>query len=187
MGYRIAILDADAQAPASQIAEVVVTAPLNDLRGAEALARASDVVTLDTEHVPSDILEQIEAITPVRPGAAVLEVVQDRLRQREFLDSHGLPQVPHAGVDSLDELRATAARIGFPCVLKTRRWGYDGKGQARADSPADLEEAWRTIGELPAVLESFITFDREISALLARGLDGEIQFHPVAENTHRRQ
>jgi 5-(carboxyamino)imidazole ribonucleotide synthase len=185
MGYRLAVLDASADAPAARIAALAVTAPLEDADAAERLAAQCAVVTLDTEHVPAPLLYQISRVAPVRPSARVLEIVQDRLEQRQFLESEQLPQVTFAAVDDLPSLHAAIAQVGCPAVLKTRRSGYDGKGQARIDSPAGAPAAWRAIGEAPAVLESFIEFEREISALLARDGSGRLAFHPIAENDHR--
>ena len=186
MGYRIAVLDPDPEGPASQVADFCITGAFDNLEAARALAARSDVITLDTEHVPADLLEQLEAVKPVRPAASVLRIVQDRWKQRRFLEAQGVPQPGNALVSDAKSLNAAAAVVGFPCVLKTRRSGYDGKGQARVGCADELEDAWRALGEAPAVVESFVDFDQEISVLLARDLDGNICFYPIAENTHRR-
>ncbi|MEO8195133.1 MAG: 5-(carboxyamino)imidazole ribonucleotide synthase [Thermoanaerobaculia bacterium] len=186
MGYRVAVLDPDPDGPAGQVADVRVTGRLDDVERARALAALSDVVTLDTEHVPAELLADLETLTPVRPSSAVLRVVQDRLEQRRFVASIGVPQVRHASVPTADALLAAARDVGFPCVLKTRRSGYDGKGQARVDRQEDLLAAWQAIGEAPAVVEAFVDFEREVSVLLARALDGGICIYPIAENAHRR-
>lgn len=185
MGYRIAVLDPDPDGPAAQVADIHVTARLDDAEAAETLVRQSDVVTLETEHVPYAILERLEEIKPVRPSARVLRIIQDRLEQRRFLEAHGAPQVRYAPVSDTESLRTAADAAGFPSILKTRRSGYDGKGQARAADADELAEAWKTVGEAPAILESFVDFDKEISVLLARDLDGNVRFHPIAENVHR--
>lgn len=186
MGYRIAVLDPDPEGPAAQVADVFVTGAFDNLEAATALAERSDVITLDTEHVPAELLAQLEAITPVRPGASVLRIVQDRGEQRRFLRAQRAPQPTNAEVSDIDSLRAAAAVVGFPCVLKTRRSGYDGKGQARARDLAELEAGWKILGQAPSILEAFIDFEMEISVLLARGMDGSVRFFPIAENTHRR-
>ncbi len=186
MGYRIGVLDPDPEGPAAQVADFCVQGAFDNLEAAKTLAQRSDVITLDTEHVPAELLETLEAMKPVRPGASVLRIVQDRGEQRRFLQSISAPQPRNAEVSDDESLRAAAAVVGFPCVLKTRRSGYDGKGQARAGNLPELEAAWRTLGNEPAVLESFIAFEKEISVLLARGLDGEVCFFPIAENSHRR-
>lgn len=186
MGYRTAVLDPDPEGPAAQVADRFVTGAFDDIEGAETLARYSDVITLDTEHVPAALLERVETMKPVRPAASVLRTVQDRLEQRRFLRAQGVPQVPHASVPDAASLHAAAEAVGFPCILKTRRSGYDGKGQARVDRPEGLADAWKSLGQAPAVMESFVDFEREVSVLLARDLDGNIRFYPIAENTHRR-
>ncbi|MFT5442696.1 MAG: 5-(carboxyamino)imidazole ribonucleotide synthase [Myxococcota bacterium] len=185
MGYRIAVLDPDADGPAAQVADIHIAGALNNVEAARELADCSDVVTIDSEHVPADLLRELESHTEVRPSADVLEVVQDRLQQRRFLEMNGLPQVRHASVSSIADLENAASKVGFPAVLKTRREGYDGKGQVRVESHAELIEAWDRLGRVPAMLEAFAHFDKEISAILARGLDGEIRFFTVAENKHR--
>jgi 5-(carboxyamino)imidazole ribonucleotide synthase len=129
------------------------------------------------------VLDELEAIAPVRPGPAVLRTIQDRLVQKQFLDRIGLPQAKWAPVD---DLRTALARVGRPAILKVRRAGYDGKGQVRIDRDGDADAlAARLRGE-PAVAEEVIGFTREISVILARGLGGEIQIYPIAENVHRR-
>lgn len=186
MGYQVAVLDPDPAGPAAAVADHFVQGSLDDLAAAEKLAVRSDVITLDTEHVPADLLERLEAAKPVRPSAAVMRVIQDRLEQRRFLESHDVPQPRYAAVSDAEGLRMAAAAVGLPCVLKTRRTGYDGKGQARVAHEGELDHAWQTVGRVPALVESFIDFDKEISVLLARDTRGEIRFYPIVENVHRR-
>ncbi|HEY0480236.1 MAG TPA: 5-(carboxyamino)imidazole ribonucleotide synthase [Kofleriaceae bacterium] len=183
MGYRIIVLDPSPRCPTAQVADGVVVGTLDDLEAARHLASQVDVITLDTEHVPADVLDELEAIAPVRPGPAVLRTIQDRLVQKQFLDRIGLPQATWAPVD---HLQTALARVGRPAILKVRRAGYDGKGQVRIDRDGDADAlAARLRGE-PAVAEEVIGFTREISVILARGLGGEIQIYPIAENVHRR-
>ena len=186
MGYRVAVLDPDAEGSAAQVADFCVTGAFDDLEAARALAAMSDVITLDTEHVPAALLDELEVSKSVRPGAQVLRTVQDRCEQRRFLKALQAPQPTNAMVSDAESLQAAATVVGFPCILKTRRWGYDGKGQARVDHVEQLEEAWTSLGRHPAVAESFVDFDKEISVLLARDLYGNIAFFPIAGNTHRR-
>ncbi len=186
MGYGIAVLDPDPNGPGAQVADSHVVGALDDRAAAEALAERSDVITLDTEHVPAELLEQLETLKPVRPGASVLRVVQDRWVQRCFLHAQGLPQPRHGVVTDAASLRAAGAVVGFPCIIKSRRSGYDGKGQALVASRDELEGAWRALGGPPAILEAFIDFEKEISVILARDLSGNIAFYPIAENLHRR-
>jgi 5-(carboxyamino)imidazole ribonucleotide synthase len=183
MGYRIIVLDPSPRCPTAQVADGVVVGTLDDIEAARHLASQVDVITLDTEHVPADVLDALEPIAPVRPGAAVLRTIQDRLVQKQFLDRIGLPQAAWAPAD---DLHAALARVGRPAILKVRRAGYDGKGQVRIDRDGDADAlAARLRGE-PAVAEEVVGFSREISVILARGLDGQIRIYPIAENMHRR-
>lgn len=185
LGYTISVLDPDPAPPAAIVADEHIQAQLDDRAAAAELARGCAVVTLDTEHVPAELLRSIESLAPVRPSASVLDTVQDRLSQRLFLNEIDAPQVRHAAVSDSTDLEGAAARVGFPAVLKTRRAGYDGKGQRKVHTPADLAEAWEALERAPSVLEEFVNFTREVSVLLARDLDGNIVFHPCAENLHR--
>ncbi len=185
MGYRVAVLDPEPESPAAQVADVHVRGAFDDLEAAEQLARCSDVITLDTEHVPFALLERLEALKPVRPSPRVLRIIQDRLEQRRFLDGQRAPQARYAPVWDRESLHAAADAVGLPAVLKTRRAGYDGKGQARLTRSDRLVDAWQAVGQAPAILESFVDFEREISVLLARDVDGNVRFHPIAENVHR--
>ena len=183
MGYRIIVLDPSPKCPTAQVADGVVVGALDDLAAAKQLAGQVDVITLDTEHVPADLLSQLEPIAPVRPNAGVLRTIQDRLVQKQFLDRLGLPQAPWAPVDDVD---AALAAVGRPAILKVRRAGYDGKGQVRVDRDDDPGAVLAKLRGEPAVAEAVVPFVREISVILARGLDGQIQIYPVAENAHRR-
>lgn len=184
MGYRVHVMDPGAHAPAGKRADAFTVAPFDDIEGLQAVADESDVVTLEIEHVPAEGLDQIAAQVPVRPRPAIFDIVQDRANQRAFLTEHGFPQPRNQVVDDLDGLQKALETTGTPAVLKTRRGGYDGRGQARIKSPEDAEKAWGEIGGRPAVLESFVTFEREVSVVLARGLDGRTQAYPPAENVH---
>jgi len=186
MGYRICVLDRDARCPTGQVADDVVVGTLDDLESATMVAERSAVITLDTEHVPAEVLEAIAPICPVRPGPTVLATIQDRAVQKRFLDAQGLPQAKWAPVGTPDELTAAIAAIGRPSILKARRAGYDGKGQVRLEPGGDARAAWHSIGEPPAVLEALVPFAREVSVVLARAMDGEIRVYPLSENVHRR-
>lgn len=185
MGYRVAVLDTEPQGSAGEVVDEFVQGAHNDLAALERLAGVADVITLDTEHVPAKLLAHIENRTPVHPSSAVMSVVQDRLHQREFLAREGLPQTRHVGVSCEEDLARVAASVSFPCILKTRTSGYDGKGQARASSAAELPRAWEKIGRAPAVAEAFVDFEREVSMVLARGQGGELRYYPLVDNEHR--
>lgn len=183
MGYRVLVLDASATCPTAQVADGVVVGGLDNVEAAKELARQVDVITLDTEHVHADLLAQLEAITPVRPGASVLRTIQDRRTQKEFLDRLGLPQARWAPADDLEHALSV---VGRPAIVKVRRAGYDGKGQVRIDPGSDARAEYARLKGEPAVAEEVVRFTREISVILARGIEGEIAIYPIAENVHRR-
>jgi 5-(carboxyamino)imidazole ribonucleotide synthase len=183
MGYRIVVLDPSPRCPTAQVSDGVVVGALDDLDAATHLARQVDVITLDTEHVPADLLAELAKIVPLRPGPEVLRTIQDRLVQKQFLDRIGLPQAAWAPADDLD---AALAKVGRPAILKVRRAGYDGKGQFRIDADTDAAaQLARLRGEL-AVVEEVVKFTREVSVILARGVGGAVRIYPIAENIHRR-
>ncbi|MGE0399322.1 MAG: 5-(carboxyamino)imidazole ribonucleotide synthase [Kofleriaceae bacterium] len=204
MGYRIVVLDPSSRCPTAQVSDGFVVGALDDVAAATHLARQVDVITLDTEHVPAEVLDEIAKIAPVRPGADVLRTIQDRLVQKQFLDRIGMPQARWAQVDGPADLDAALAKVGRPAILKVRRAGYDGKGQMRIDPDQDapallarlrpkapanhrLEDGFTpSSGNEPCVIEEVISFVREISVVLARALDGNIAIYPIAENVHRR-
>lgn len=186
MGYRVCVLDRDARCPAGQFADDVIVGTLDDFESARCVAERSAVVTLDTEHVPAEILAAIDEIAPVRPGPRVLATIQDRAVQKRFLDGLGLPQAGWAPFADDRELAAAVSDLGGAAIIKARRSGYDGKGQARVEPGADAAAAWQRIGRPEATVEAVVPFVREISVVLARGLTGEVAIYPIAENVHRR-
>lgn len=186
MGYRIIVLDPSPRCPTAQVSDGVVVGALDDLDAARHLAQQVDVITLDTEHVPADVLAELEQIAPVRPGPSVLRTIQDRLVQKQFLDRLGLPQAAWAPAGNPAELAAALDRLGRPAILKVRRAGYDGKGQVRIEPDADPAAQLARLHGEPAVVEQLVPFVREVSVILARGLGGEHRIYPIAENAHRR-
>jgi 5-(carboxyamino)imidazole ribonucleotide synthase len=188
MGYRIVVLDPNARCPTAQVADGVVVGALDDRESALHLAKQCDVITLDTEHVPADLLEELERHTPVRPGASVLRTIQDRQTQKQFLDRLGIPQAAWASVGSDIELAGALAKFGGRGVVKHRRAGYDGKGQMRVEGAGidQLGAVTKWLQGTPAVIEEVVPFVREISAILARSISGEVRAYPIAENVHRR-
>ena len=185
MGYRIVVLDPSARCPTGQVADGVVVGALDDVDAALELAHQVDVVTLDTEHVPADVLDAIAAVTPVRPGPDVLRTIQDRKTQKEFLDRIAMPQARWRPVDTDDHLAAAVVELGGAAILKARRAGYDGKGQVRVTDPGDAAAARARIRHVDAVAEEVVPFVREISVVLARSHGGGERLYPIAENVHR--
>ena len=142
-------------------------------------------MTYEFENVPTAALDLIESIVPIRPNRRALAVSQDRLSEKEFLQGLGLSVAPFAAVDTSEDMAKAVAEIGAPSILKTRRFGYDGKGQARLRSPQDADQAFADMAGAPAVLEGFVDFTREVSVIAARSLDGRVAAFDPGENVHR--
>ncbi|HEU4557322.1 MAG TPA: 5-(carboxyamino)imidazole ribonucleotide synthase [Longimicrobium sp.] len=192
MGYRVCVLDPGRDAPAAQVADEHIHASFDDPSAMHALAERSDVVTLEWENADVATLRDIERIVPIRPGPSVLEVAQHRVREKDAARSLGVLTAGYRAVSSRDELRDALREIGTPAVLKTSRWGYDGKGQAviRDESEADAEAAFVSVtGDLKdsaaeLILEEWVRFSMEVSVVCARTASGEVACFPVAENVH---
>jgi 5-(carboxyamino)imidazole ribonucleotide synthase len=186
LGYKVRTFDPSAGACAAAIADEHVTADWNDTAALTHFAQGCGRVTLEFENIPPSTVEFIAKTVPCHPSASVLATCQNRRREKEFLRAAGIPCANFAVVSSLDELRAAVKAIGFPCVLKTADFGYDGKGQVKLPTAeADLAAAWAKIGGGLGVLESWIPFQLEISVLVARTVDGRTAVYDAAENTHR--
>lgn len=186
MGYRTLVLDPTPGAPAAQVADAHLQAPLDDLEAALELARHSDVVTLEWENAALETLREMEGIAPLRPGPHVLEVAQHRIREKEEARRLGLPTAEYRRVTTLDDLHGALRELGTPAVLKTTRGGYDGLGQAVIRVPGEAEDAYTAVGPpgTELILESFVDFRAEASVICARSPRGEIASFPVVENVH---
>ncbi len=184
LGCSFAFLDPVEGAPAAAVGEIVVGA-LDDVDAARRVAAGAMVVTYEWEGVPAATARALEATAPVFPPPRALDVSQDRVVEKEALRALGIETAAFAPVDSADGLRAAVDTIGLPSVLKTRRGGYDGKGQAVLRAGADIDPSWSQLGGAPCVLEGFVDFDRELSILAVRGRDGEVACWPAVENHHR--
>jgi 5-(carboxyamino)imidazole ribonucleotide synthase len=184
LGLRFRFLDPGAGVPAAAVGELVV-GPLGDEPSLVAVARDAAVVTYEWEGVPADAARFLADRVPVRPGARSLEVAQDRLTEKKTFRRLGIDTPAFAPVDERAQLERAVAEVGgFPAVLKTRRGGYDGKGQRVLREDADLDDAWSELGHVPLILESRVQFDRELSVLAVRGLDGAVASWPLVENLH---
>jgi len=174
----------DVPGPASDVAVSTTIAPYTDLQAIAAFATETDVVTYEFENVPVEAVAAVARVRPVRPGIKALEVAQDRLHEKRFIASLGLPLPAFAAVEGPDDFAAALATVGAPSILKTRRLGYDGKGQSRLQSAGDMAAAFDAIGRAPATLEALVPFKYEVSVLLVRGLDGETRFYDIPQNHH---
>lgn len=185
LGLKTHIYEPAANPPAGDVAAAVTTAAYDDAGALARFADAVDVVTFEFENVPARAAEILAARAPVRPNPRALEISQDRVAEKGFLESIGIPVAPWRPVGDLKALKAAVAEIGTPAILKTRRLGYDGKGQIRLADACRAEAAWDGIGRAPSVLERFVPFRREISVIGARGLGGEVVCYDPGENVHR--
>lgn len=185
LGYRVHVLSPADDTPTGQIADLEINAAYEDLDAVSRFAAGVAAVTFEFENVPAAAIEAAARHAPVRPAGRVLHVAQNRLREKGFLRDAGLPVTPFAPVRSPAELEAAIAAVGTPAVLKTAAWGYDGKGQVRVDAPHAAQDAWRRLGGGEAILEAFIDFERELSVVAVRGLDGACADYGALGNTHR--
>lgn len=185
LGFRTHIFEPGSEPPASHVAHTVTTAPYDDKAALEAFARACDIVTFEFENVPTSALDLIEAQVPIRPGREALRISQDRLTEKEFLQGLGLNVAPYADIPDQPALEAAVMQIGTPSILKTRRFGYDGKGQVRLRSPQDTAAARASMKGAPCVLEGFVDFSHEVSVIAARSPTGEVACFDPGENVHR--
>jgi 5-(carboxyamino)imidazole ribonucleotide synthase len=183
LDIRCTVLDPSADPCAASVCPHL-RGEFDDYRSLYELARQSDVVTFEFENVPVESVRWLAERVPVYPPPRALEVSQERLAEKQFFVSLGIPTPPFAPVDSRAQFGAAVSEIGLPAVLKTRRFGYDGKGQAVLRTPADCEAAWERLGGRPLILEGFVPFDRELSLIAVRGRDGRVATYPLVENLH---
>jgi 5-(carboxyamino)imidazole ribonucleotide synthase len=166
------------------VAPIVVGA-FDDIQALRRLAREVDLVTYEFENVPVAALHEMAATRPCFPPVDALRVSQDRILEKELFGRLGIPTPPYRAVDSLADLEAAVAALGLPCVLKTRRLGYDGRGQRVLRRRTDVGPAWEALGGVPLILEGFVRFEREVSVVGARSTRGEMRAYPIVTNTHR--
>jgi 5-(carboxyamino)imidazole ribonucleotide synthase len=187
LGLRFLVLDATPDACAAQFAPLL-QADYRDEAGLAEFASRVDVATFDFENVPAESAQWLAERVPVFPSPRALSVAQDRLAEKSLFRELGIPVPEFAAIDSRAGLEAALATIGTPCILKTRRLGYDGKGQFRIKSPADADAAWDALGAQAStvglILEGFVAFQRELSVVAVRGRDGELRAWPLTENWH---
>jgi 5-(carboxyamino)imidazole ribonucleotide synthase len=182
LGYRVAVLDPDFGSPAMQVADMRIAAPYNDPAALDRMAASCAAVTVEFESVPAGSVAHVERRCATAPRAESIAVLQDRIREKRFLRSIGLPVAPFAPVIAAGDV----SRAGcYPGILKLARQSYDGKGQAVVSTASQALAAWRNLGEAPCVLERRMALDSELSVVLARAADGSTRLYPAAENRHR--
>ena len=185
LGVDVAVLDPSPDCAAGRVAEHVVAA-YDDPDGLDRVASGADVVTYEFENVPAAAVERLAARgVPVLPPPSALAVTQDRAREKELMAGLGIPVAPYALIDSADDVAAALERVGAPGILKTRRLGYDGKGQARVRAADDLAAAVAELGGTDLIYEGLVVFARELSVVVARAADGALAVYPAVENEHR--
>lgn len=186
LGFKTHIYCPEASSPAAQLAAYETVAPYEDLDGVCDFAKKCDIVTYEFENVPEFTAKAAAAGSILRPGPKALATAQDRVAEKTFLrDVAKVPVANFEKIDNVFELKRAVKVIGLPCVLKTRRFGYDGKGQYVLKTKDDIETAWNSLGQQPCILEGFVAFKREVSIIAARGVNGEIASYPLIENVHK--
>lgn len=184
LGLRFRFYDPNPESPAGHLAELI-NAPYDDFDSLRAFAAGLDVITYEFENVPSPTARFLEeGIAPLFPSSRALDTAQDRLSEKRLFQLLGIPTPAFLSVDTQEELLSALKAIGAPAILKTRRLGYDGKGQASLTSPVEAEQAWQQLGDQPLILEQQIAFERELSILSVRDRSGKIAFYPLVENHH---
>lgn len=186
LGYACHIYAPEADSPGMQVAAHRTVAPYEDRNALARFAGAVSVVTFEFENVPAAALEALAGLVPCRPGLAALATCQDRVAEKAFLGRIGVPVAPWRAIETEADLHAAVADIGLPAVLKTTRLGYDGRGQAVLREAADLAPAFARLAPRPLILEAFVPFAAEISAIAARGEDGSLAVFDAVENRHAR-
>ena len=185
LGLTCHVLCPDPQSPAFDVVRRVTIADYTDTDALDRFAADVDVVTYEFENVPAETARFLAARKPVLPDPAVLAITQDRLHEKNFLTERGIPTAAFVAVETTADLSDGLRRLNGHAVLKTRRFGYDGKGQAILRSAADIAPAWAGIGAQPAILEALVPFSYEVSVIAARGHDGSVECFDVTENEHR--
>ena len=189
LGYRFHVFEPKGPCTAGRVADLETNAPYTDTEALRTFAQAVDLVTLEFENIPAEVIETLRATTPVLPGWKALHTCQHRQREKDFLQSGGFPCAPFAYADSAEALAAAVQSVGLPCVVKTAAFGYDGKGQVKLDpedAGRDFDSLWQQLGAPPrVVVEKWIHHKGEFSVVCARRADGATRTLPMAENIHR--
>jgi 5-(carboxyamino)imidazole ribonucleotide synthase len=185
LGLKVHIFEPSANPPAGDVAHRVTTASYEDHAALTAFGQSVDVITYEFENIPTSALDLLETLAPIHPGRQALATSQDRLIEKTFLQGLGLQTAPFADVPDMAALDVALASIGAPAILKTRRIGYDGKGQSRIKTAQDAPRALADMAGAPAILEGFVNFTHEVSVIGARGQDGSVACYDPGENVHQ--
>ena len=185
MGYKVIVLEPDTSSPAGQLADQHIVAAYDDEIALEKLGKQCDVVTTEFENIPADVLNKLSKNCPVYPSAEAVKKAQDRIVEKEFILSCGLLPVSYGVINTVSDIPKAVKDLTFPAILKTARFGYDGKGQSTVNNVEEVEAVFKEAGQISCVLEQRIDLDCEVSVILGRNKHGESQAFPVAENIHR--
>lgn len=184
MGYRVHTFSPDRDTPTGQVADIETCASYDNVDAVREFAKSVDVITFEFENVPSATVQAAAEFVDVYPRGDILHTTQNRLREKTFLADNGFPVAPFRVVKRVDDLRRGSDELGFPAILKTAGFGYDGKGQAKLNEPSDIEPAFAAMNGGDAVLEAFVDFEKEVSVVCARRQNGEFAHYGVIENVH---
>lgn len=186
LGFQVKTFAPEKNPPAAQVANSHISASFTNTQALQEFARSCDVMTYEFENIPVSALTAIEDILPIRPGPRCLAIAQDRLLEKDFLTSVGVTCAPYKAVNTLEELKEAVASLGLPAVLKTRRFGYDGKGQTFIRENGEIAEAWDALGNAPGglILEGFVGFDKEVSVIVSRTPSGDAKAYGPVWNEH---
>jgi 5-(carboxyamino)imidazole ribonucleotide synthase len=192
LGYRVQVMDPDPSCPARFVVDACFEGSWKDAKAAANLARGSDVVTLEIEQIAIESLEAASRYAPVRPGVAMMRIIQDRILQKRWLDEHAIPVGPYEPARSSQELHSAVERLGPQCFIKSARGGYDGRSQAKHGfegdaANEDIDTVWKLLGEMDCIVEKAVSLKEEISVMVARSPSGEIKCFPSARNHHENQ
>ncbi len=185
MGYRVIVLDPNSSSPAGEIAHLHLQAKYDDAHSLKALAQECSVITTEFENVPAEVFEHLEKTCLVSPNARVLELAQDRIKEKQFAQSLNIPPTPFYAVSNIQDIEQAFSDLSSSMILKTTRLGYDGKGQAVVNTAQECIDQWNKLDNVECVLEKMITLKSEVSVVLARSAAKELSFFPVAENVHK--
>lgn len=185
MGYNVIVLEPDSNSPAGQLADKHIIAEYDDAKALTQISNECDVITTEFENIPAEVLKKLAESKPVHPSASAVEKAQDRIVEKEFILSCGLLPVPYGVIESHSDIAKAVKDITFPSILKTARFGYDGKGQKTINTADEVEAAFKEVGQVACVLEKRINLDCEISVVLGRNQEGESNCFPVSENIHK--
>ncbi|MBL7002661.1 MAG: 5-(carboxyamino)imidazole ribonucleotide synthase [Gammaproteobacteria bacterium] len=183
MGYEVIVFDPDPSSPAGSLATQHILASFDDLSALDQLAKLCDVITIEFENIPLDSIRYLEKTIPVYPSSDAIEIAQNRIKEKTFIQNIGLKTAPFTSLSCVSDCDKVESDQ-FPAILKTAELGYDGKGQVVCERSSDLKKAFMQLGQVSCVLEQKIDLKKEVSVIVCRGVDGQTQLYPVAENQH---